>query len=192
MLRGYRRVSRAAAKMFKTVISLWSPTVQWKTDSLHKMSIKTQFPLRRCRRNDMSTYTSPWRNLIVFVYRPLLVFSFSFNFTPENRFCLCCFVHSRLIVTSHILKTLIKHHRISNFCKFSLILSHQGRIWYICIHDFLIWCYFYDVQRTSNIWTRLSFRRKMAKNGQKMPQNLTLCSEKSVPQRKCRRKCSFR
>ena len=28
MLRGYRRVSRAAAKMFKTVISLWSPTVQ--------------------------------------------------------------------------------------------------------------------------------------------------------------------
>ena len=28
MLRGYRRVSRAAAKMFKTVISLWSTTVQ--------------------------------------------------------------------------------------------------------------------------------------------------------------------
>ena len=65
MLRGYRRVSRAAAKMFKTVISLWSPTVQWKTDSLHKMSIKTQFPLRRCRRNDMSTSALYSRKLIV-------------------------------------------------------------------------------------------------------------------------------
>ena len=64
MLRGYRRVSRAAAKMFKTVISLWSPTVQWKTDSLHKMSIKTQFPLRKCRLNDMSTSTYHWRKRI--------------------------------------------------------------------------------------------------------------------------------
>ena len=45
MLRGYRRVSRAAAKMFKTVISMWSARISKNTEYSLMLNKKNAEPL---------------------------------------------------------------------------------------------------------------------------------------------------